>query len=179
MIKVKHFLVAFLTGTVGLVGSAVSSAADEIPPSIDGDARVIKVTDRYVTIIEQRPVEECRRVTVNKSGSTSSDTPEILGALLGGALGKELDDDGDSDTGAIMGAILGASIASDVEKKNAQAQGGTTTEVQCATVHKEVEVRRVDGYDVTYEYDGKLFTWKMSYRPGATIPVKVYVLPAD
>ena len=176
MNKIKLCVAAILSGAIGLVGPAISSAAD-VPPSIDGEARVVRVIDRYVTVIEQRAVEECRNVNVNKSKSTSSDTPEILGLILGGAIGKELDDGGDA--GATLGAILGASIASDLEKQNAQKKGKTTTEVQCATVNKEVEVQRVDGYDVTYEYDDQLFTWKMKRRPGATIPVKIYVLPNE
>ena len=179
MNKIKLCVAVFLSGAIGLIGPAISSAASDTPPSINGEARVVRVVDRYVTVIEQRPVEECRNVTVKKSGSTSSDTPELLGLLIGGAIGKELDDDGNSNTGATIGAILGASIASDMEKKNAQQKGTTTTEVQCATVNREVEVQRVDGYDVTYEYDNQLFTWKMKYRPGSTIPVKIYVLPDE
>lgn len=179
MNKVKLCITVSLSGVVGLIGPAISSAANDNPPSIRDQARVVRVVDRYVTVVEQRPVEECRNVTVNKSGSTSSDTPEILGLLIGGAIGKELDKDKDSKTGATIGAILGASIASDMEKKNAQKKGSTTTEVQCTTVNREIEVQRVDGYDVTYEYDNQLFTWKMKYRPGSTIPVKVYVLPDE
>ena len=180
MINIKLVFIAILSGTISMIAPALSSASDS-PPSIAGEARVIAVNERYVTVIEQRPVEECRDVTVNTgSGSTSSDTPEILGLLIGGAIGKQLDDD-NGDTGATIGAILGASIASDMEKKNAQrnSQGTSSTQRRCTTVHREVEVQRVDGYDVTYEYDDKLFTWTMKRRPGATIPVKIYVLPDE
>ncbi len=178
MIKIKLFTIAFLSGAIGLITPALSSASDN-PPSIDGEARVVRVDERFVTVIEQRPVEECRNVQVSTGGgSTSSDTPEILGLLIGGAIGKQLDDDG-GDTGATIGAILGASVASDLEKKNAQKSATTTTQVQCSTVNRAVEVQRVDGYDVTYEYQNKLFTWSMKRRPGATIPVKIYVLPDE
>ena len=178
MIKIKLFFIAILSGAISMIAPALSFAS-ETPPSIEGEARVIAVNDRYVTVIEQRPVKECRNVTVTTgSKSTRSDVPELLGLLFGGAIGKQMDDDGD-DTGATIGAILGASMASDLEKQNAQNSAKTSTEERCTTVHREVEVQRVDGYDVTYEYDDKLFTWTMKRRPGATIPVKIYVLPDE
>ena len=173
--KSKVYLATVLFGLTVVAGSAVVIAAS--PPSINGEARVISTTERYVTVREVRPTEECREVQVSSSGSTSSDTPELLGAIIGGAIGKEFDDS--SDAGAIIGGLLGASIASDMEKKNAQNRGSSRTEVQCATVNREVEVRRADGYDVTYEYDGHLFTYKMNNYPGTTIPVRVFVLPVQ
>lgn len=173
--KSKVYLATVLYGLTVIAGSAVVNAAS--PPSINGEARVISTTERYVTVREVRPTEECREVQVNSSGSTSSHTPELLGAILGGAIGKEFDDS--SDAGALIGGLLGASIASDMEKKNAKNKGSSRTEIQCATVNREVEVRRVDGYDVTYEYDGNLFTYKMNYYPGTTIPVRVFVLPVQ
>ncbi len=180
MNRFKLFLTAFLLGSLSLTGFSVWSASNETAPSLNGEARVIRVVDRIVNVIEQRPVEECRKVTVRKSKSTNSDTPELIGLLVGGAIGKEFDDsDGDSSTGATIGAILGASIASDIEKQNAQASGKTSTEIRCDTVYKEVQVQRVDGYDVTFEYADKLFTWKMAQRPGSTIPIKIYVLPVE
>ena len=177
MIRMKLFVVVFLSGMIGLIVPALSYASDS-PPSMNGEARVVRVDERYITVMEQRPVEECRNITVNTgSNSTSSGTPEILGLLVGGAIGNQLDDDG--DTGATIGAILGASIASDLEKKKSQRSGTTSTELRCDTVHREVQVQRLDGYNVTYEYNNRLFTWTMKRRPGATIPVKIYVLPDE
>ncbi|MDE0308214.1 MAG: glycine zipper 2TM domain-containing protein [Acidiferrobacterales bacterium] len=179
MIKIKYIAITVFSTVIGLINPTFVSASENIP-SMEAEARVIRVIERYVTVIEQRPVEECRNVEVSAGGgSTSSDTPELIGAVLGGALGKELDKDGDSKEGAILGAILGASIASDIEKKNAQKSTRTTTERRCTTVNRQVEVQRVDGYDVTFEYQDKLFTSTMKRRPGATIPVKVYVLPDE
>jgi len=148
--------------------------------SMDAMARVIKYTERYVTVRETRPTQECREVVVSGSkGSTSSDTPELLGAIVGGALGKNISKDKDGKTGAIIGGLLGASIASDLEKKQAQSKSTPSrTEVQCSTVHREVEVQRIDGYDVTYEYDGHIYTSQTKSPPGSAIPVKIYVLPA-
>ncbi len=173
--KSRVYLATILFGLTVAAGSVVVIAAS--PPSINGEAQVISTTERYVNVRELRPTKECREVQVSSSGSTSSDTPELIGAILGGAIGKELDDS--SDAGAVIGGLLGASIASDLEKSNARNKGSSRTEVQCVTVDREVEVRRHDGYDVTYEYDGHLFTYKMKNAPGITIPVRVFVLPVE
>ena len=173
--KSKVYLATVLFGLTVSAGSAVVIAAS--PPSINGEAQVVSTTERYVTVREVQPTKECREVQVNRSASTSSHTPELLGAILGGALGKEIDDS--SDAGAVIGGLLGASIASDLERKNARNKGSSRTEIQCATVNREVEVRRADGYDVTYEYDGHLFTYKMKNYPSNTIAVRVFVLPVE
>ena len=86
--KSKVYLATVLYGLTVVAGSAVVNAAS--PPSINGEARVISTTERYVTVREVRPTEECREVQVNRSGSTSSHTPELLGAILGGATWKRI-----------------------------------------------------------------------------------------
>ncbi len=173
-----RYWIGFLSLSLTVVASYPAIASTD---SIDAMARVIKYSERYVTVRESRPTEECREVTVSGSkGSTSSDTPELLGAIVGGALGKNISNDKDGKTGAIIGGLLGASIASDLEKKNAESKRTPSrTEVRCSTVHREVEVQRIDGYDVTYEYNGHLFTSQTKTPPGNAIPVKIYVLPAQ
>lgn len=162
-------VVAFVVG--GFSVSATLAQTD----SIQSEARVVGFSDRYVTVMESRPVQECRDVQVRTGGSTDSDTPELVGAVIGGAIGKQIDDNSKSST--VIGALLGASIASDIEKRNAR--GSVRTQRECSTVYRETQVQRLDGYDVVYEYQGNLFESVTRSRPGATIPVNVFVLPVD
>ena len=155
-----------------MCGSSVSFA-DTVNTSYLAEARVLEATPRYVTALEQRPVERCKEVAVK---AQDSDTPEILGAVLGGAIGQKIDDGGDG--GTIIGALLGASIASDMEDRKKRANSGGTKTV-CETVYSEVEVRRNDGYNVTYELNGRRFISSMSRVPGDIITVRVHVLPAE
>ncbi len=165
-------------GALALTGIAVNGAVQaEYSGTFEVEAQVISFSERYSTVKEIRPVKECREVQVREGGSTSSDTPELLGALVGGAIGKEIDSGSKSST--VIGALLGASIASDMEKKNAQGKGNIRTEVRCTTVETEVETRRLDGYNVAYEYQGHLFRATTPTRPGTTIRVKVLALPVD
>ena len=164
-------------GAMALTGVALSSAVlAENSGVFETDAQVISFSERYTKVKEYRPVKECREVQVREGGSTSSDTPELLGAIVGGAIGKEIDDNKSS---TVIGALLGASIASDMEKKNAQSKGRVRTEVRCTTVETEVETNRLDGYNVAYEYQGHLFRATTPNRPGSTIRIKVYALPVN
>ena len=165
-------------GALALTGIAMTGVVQaEYSGTFEVEAQVISFSERYSTVKEFRPVKECREVQVRERGSTSSDTPELLGALVGGAIGKEIDDDSKSST--VIGALLGASIASDLEKNNTKGKGNVRTEVRCTTVETEVETRRLDGYNVAYEYQGHLFRATTPTRPGATIRVKVLALPVD
>ena len=79
-----------ITGCCALAIASFSSMAGAIE-MIDVEVPVLYSEPAYKTVVEKRPVEQCREVTVNKKGSTSSHTAELLGAVLGGALGKEID----------------------------------------------------------------------------------------
>lgn len=166
-----------IIGLAVLTNFALTGAVQaEFSGTFEVDAPVIQYSERYTTVTEYKPVKECREVQVREGGDTSSHTPELLGAIVGGAIGKELNDSKSSTT---IGALLGASIASDMEKKSAQNKGQIRTEVRCSTVEQAVETKRVDGYNVVYEYQGHVFRATTSARPGSTIRVRVYALPAE
>ncbi len=167
------FIILLLTG-VALNGVAQA----EYSGGFEVDAVVLGVSERYKVVKEMTPVRECRDVEVSTGGgSTSSDTPELVGALIGGAIGKEIDDTGKSST--VIGALLGASIASDIEKKQAASQATTRIETRCTTVQREVETERLDGYNVSYEYEGNVYRARTPTRPGETIRVRILAVPVN
>jgi len=171
----KVGLLIGVAALTGVLANGVSNA--DYSGTFEVEAQVISFSERYTRVKEIRPVKECREVQVRSGGSTSSDTPELLGAIVGGAIGKEID--GGSDSSTVIGALLGASIASDIEKNAQKGKGTTRTEVRCTTVETEVETQRLDGYNVAYEYQGHLFRATTPTRPGSTIRVKVLALPVD
>ncbi len=160
-----------------LTFSSVSSAIDD-STHIVVEVPVLHTEVAYGNVVEREPVKSCKEVVTSRKGDTSSDTAEILGALLGGAIGKEIDsNDGSGKEGAILGALLGASIASDMEKENARKKAGYKTEVQCTTEYREVKVLKEIGYKVAYEFGGYLFQSTVSTLPGETMEVRVSALP--
>ena len=143
------------------------------------EAVVLNSSVRYIRVTENRPIEECRDVAVvrNRSRRSNSDTPEILGALLGGAIGKELDD---SNTSVGLGALLGASIGSDIEKRNRNRNSETVIERQCTMIERAVQVEKIDGYNVTFEFNGKVLNGVVPRDPGpngSRIRVRIGVTP--
>ena len=137
---------------------------------------VKSISERYVYAVKKIPEEECYRVRVKGGSGGNSHTPELLGAIIGGSLANELDD---SDTSKVAGALLGASIGRDLENKNKRNSGSSRTELRCETVYRNAEVRENDGYDVSYEYKGRLYTSALDYRPGSTIDLDVFVAPVE
>ncbi len=144
--------------------------------SVSATVPVLSIVESYREVVKNVPTEECREVAVRKSGSTSSNTPELLGAIVGGSLANELDD---SKTSKLAGALLGASIGSDIEKNYQKNKGATTRQLRCETVYQETPVREFNGYNVSYEYAGEVYTAKMQSRPGSRLDVEVRVVPVD
>jgi uncharacterized protein YcfJ len=80
--------------------------------------------------------------------------------------------------------VIGAAIGRDqAEKRNAQyGSVGPTREYtveRCETRYREEWQERVDGYRVTYIYNGRRQVTEMPYDPGDRIRVRVDVSPAE
>lgn len=137
---------------------------------------VLESSERYVFVQESRPEEVCREVTVKEPAGHNSHTPEIVGAIVGGALGKEIHD---SKSAKVAGALLGASIARDIEKRSRRRNATTRTELVCNTVNKNVQVRKIDGYSVKYKFGNETLSSVVDSNPGSTIRIRVSATPIE
>ncbi|MFT5118877.1 MAG: hypothetical protein ACI9NY_002419, partial [Kiritimatiellia bacterium] len=107
-------------------------------------------------------------------------TPNILGALMGGAIGNELGHNkSNKRVGAVAGAILGGSIASDMKRSNRHQGHYTKTEQVCSTSHSVRHKSELAGYDVSYQYHGRRYSTIMDSHPGNSIRIAVDVSPID
>ncbi len=169
----NRFISIFVSGLLlGVTGSQVMAAN-----GFEMEVPVMEASARYVLVREYRPEKVCREVAVTQPSSSNSHTPEILGALIGGAVGKEVSD---SNTAKVAGALLGASIARDIEKQNQRKNAQTVgTQVVCETIQREVEVRKIDGYDVSYKFNGVVFKGSVDERPGDTLRIWVSTTPLN
>jgi uncharacterized protein YcfJ len=83
------------------------------------------------------------------------------------------------DAATVAGAVIGSGVGYD----SARRRQGTTAEERvvqrCATRYEKEYEERIDGYRVTYEYNGREFTTRMPYDPGERIRVRVDVAPAE
>ena len=140
---------------------------------------VEKVYKQYRT---EEPYQECYIQETLQNAGDGSATNEIIGAILGGAIGNKLAEDS-SDSGkdvmTLAGIVLGASIANDSEKANSTGQVVVSQEV-CETKVKTSFVKKLSHYLVHINYEGRDLTFTSKKRPyDDVIKVKVTVDSLD
>lgn len=177
-------LTTLLTAAI-VLGSSTYALADkkhhgyrEAPGHVEY-ARVIDAHPIYEKVRHKEPVQECHieeRLVNRRHGG--SQTPVILGSIIGGAIGNEL---GHSKTnkkvGVVVGSILGGAIASDLNRGSGHSHQRIKHEKVCNTTYKVSYEQQVVGYDVKYKYQGRIYKTVMDNHPGKRIRVAVDVTP--
>ena len=108
------------------------------------------------------PQQECYIKETVQSGDGSA-TNELMGAVLGGAIGNKLGDGDGKDAMTIFGAFLGASLANDAEKANGT--GTVVSQEVCENKVRQVIEKRLSHYRVTVDYDGREVSFSSKKRP--------------
>ena len=110
----------------------------------------------------------------------------ILGGIIGAAIGNQIGSGDGRRAATVAGAIIGSAIGHDrADRRNAQYYGQTSYEERpyeverCDVRYDEEYEERIDGYRVTYLYNGREQTTRLPYDPGDRIRVRVNVRPAD
>jgi uncharacterized protein YcfJ len=141
-------------------------------------ARVVDVEPlvRHVTV--NRPSEQCWdevvRGPVRRYGVAG---PTAAGSIVGAAIGRQFGSGNDRDALTVIGAVAGGAVAHNRAVRNGA--GGTREVVaqRCEVVHQRVTEQIVDGYLVTYRYDGRHYTMRTDRHPGDRVQVAVDVRP--
>ena len=157
-------------------------------------AKVVRVEPLVTTIEVERPREVCwdeevRHVlhghpTHPPGHRQRSPFPTIVGGVVGGVVGNQIGRRHDG-RGAltIAGTLLGVAVGHRIQSAHRHrhspppARTYTTMERRCEVRTEYQQEERVDGYDVTYRYNGRSFTTRMSYDPGERIRLRVGVEP--
>ena len=111
--------------------------------------------------------------------------PTLIGALIGGAIGHAVGHDiGHSIGGTTAaGAFIGGSIGNSTARRPAYYQAGEQvrygTERRCEVVTEYQQDDQVVGYDVAYEYNGRVYHTRTNAHPGDQIRVEVAVRPIE
>ena len=138
-----------------------------------------KVYKQYRT---EEPYQECYIQETLQNAGDGSATNEIIGAILGGAIGNKIAEDS-SDAGkdgmTLAGIVLGASMANDAEKANSAVQVVVSQEV-CETKVKTSFVKKLSHYLVHIDYEGHDLAFTSKKRPyDDVIKIKVTVSSLD
>ena len=92
----------------------------------------------------------------------------VLGALLGGVLGHQVDGGSGKDLATAEAAIAGAVIGSKVGNNSGTSKGAMLDVQRCEDVPSQA---RPDYWDVTYNFRGEEHRVRMTSSPGQTITV--------
>jgi uncharacterized protein YcfJ len=182
MRKARGLLV--LVGVLGVTGVAVASP----PPWSNsrhnrGDYDYAPVT-RVEPIVRQVRIETPRRECYDDVRQVESPNPNVgaqtvLGGIIGGVIGHQIGHGHGNDFATVAGAVIGAGVGYDNATR--RYGSGTREEVvqRCDVRYEHEYEERIDGYRVTYEYNGREYTTRMPYDPGERIKVRVAVAPAE
>lgn len=133
-------------------------------------AEVLVVKEAKQTV--STPQEKCEQVVVQRQAPVQDEkrvAGTVLGGVAGGLLGSQIGGGSGKKVATVLGAAGGAYAGNQVQKGMQQRDVDSATETRCKTVN--VRSEKLVGYDVTYRYEGKEDTVRMSYNPGKQIPV--------
>lgn len=148
-----------------------STATPTATPTPEVFADVIAVKD--VNKTTKTPRQECQQVAVQKQAPVKDQNKiagSVLGAVVGGVLGNQVGGGTGKKVATVAGAVGGGYAGNKIQGNMQKADTITVMENQCTTVYDSTQKRI--GYDVTYKLNDKQDVVRMTFNPGARIPVK-------
>lgn len=148
-------------------------------------ARVVDVDPIVTRVRVEDPRRECWEETRYEAPRQRPGVagPMVLGGLLGGAVGSQIGSGDGRRAATVAGAVIGSAIGHDVGERRRDRYDGPEPRgypvEQCEVRYETRWDERVDGYEVTYEYDGRHYQTRLPYDPGSRIRVRVDVAPAE
>jgi uncharacterized protein YcfJ len=146
----------------------------------DGDyARVVHVEPLVQRVRYTVPVEQCWTEDRVRSSRTSNAGAALVGGAIGAIFGHAIGDGRGQTAATLGGAVIGAAVGNEVSKsENRRDRGPRYEQVErCRTSYEERFDERVQGYRVTYEYNGRRQVTQLPYDPGRYLRVAVDVHP--
>jgi uncharacterized protein YcfJ len=140
-------------------------------------AEVIAADPIIETVRVEAPREECwtERRPASSPGWGNSVTPEIVGVLLGGAIGYQFGSGRGQDVATVAGAVLGGSVGHDLKVRNSRQSAVYENVERCQMVSDYNTEERIIAYDVAYRYNGQVYRTTMNHDPGERVRVAIRV----
>ena len=200
--RTSALVVASLIGSSVYAGERHASGDRYLSgDSYDAYARVVDVDPIVTRRLIETPIQSCRwerphgtdTVDTFETGRYRNDSairhrhqgviPTIVGGLIGSLIGHQFGGGHGKQALTIAGGIAGASIGNQI----ARDRRGWHDEhyyreplvERCRTVNQTKVAEDIEGYRVTYRYNGETFTKIMDTHPGKRIPVYVSVVPFE
>lgn len=143
-------------------------------------ARVIDAQPIYRSVRVSQPRQECwdeQVVYRDYRYENNVAAGGLIGAVAGGVIGHQFGGGSGRAAATAVGAIVGANVGANSAAANTPAYPRTGYEQRCRTVADSYVEQRVEGYDVSYKYQGRVYRTQMPYDPGERIAIDVDVRP--
>jgi uncharacterized protein YcfJ len=142
-------------------------------------ARVIAVEPQVRQVRYSVPVQHCWTEESYRPGYRTDRTGStIVGGAVGALIGNQIGRGDTRRAATVGGAVLGAAIGSELARGSRGYREPRYEQVErCRTHHEERFEERVDGYRVTYVYNGRRQVTHLPYDPGRYLRVAVDVHP--
>lgn len=151
-----------------LANGAVLGAVLWLPLAASAQSNVIQDNTEFAKVLNYSPIpgpqiarQVCSQVTVS-SGSAHNTGAAIAGGVVGAVVGSRFGGGHGKDAATVAGAIGGTLLGD-------QIGSAPTTQEQCSTVY---EPGPPAGYQVTYDYKGKLLTTTTRSPPGESLRIR-------
>jgi len=146
--------------------------------SFEDTARVTHVEPIYRSVRVATPQRLCSPRTYRQGmDQQQSYTTTIAGSILGGIVGNQFGGGSGKKIMTVAGAVLGGSVGRDLRNQPSNRPHYNRGE-ECHVSNRYHHEERIDGYNVTYKYQGQTYTTQMDYDPGRRLPIEVSVRPA-
>jgi uncharacterized protein YcfJ len=153
--------------------------------------RRIRVTEPRRECVEETRYDERAGYRARPEARTAAGSM-ILGGLLGAAVGNQFGHGDGRRAATVAGALIGSAIGHDAAHSPYESgrPGGRIddrryeeprayTVQRCDVRYNERWEERVEGYHVTYEYNGRRYETELPYDPGPRLRVRVAVEPDE
>lgn len=167
----KSMIKGIVVGGVAMVVVAAGAVSGMRSLNAPEQAEVLTVKDAMQTV--STPQQQCEQVLVQRQAPVQDErrvAGTVLGAVAGGLLGNQVGGGSGKKVATVAGAAAGAYAGNQVQKNLQEGDVTSATETRCKTVQKRSQ--KQVGYDVTYRFEGKEDTVRMSFKPGKYIPVR-------
>jgi uncharacterized protein YcfJ len=128
-----------------------------------------------------------------RNGARPAAGAMILGGLIGAAVGNQVGSGDGRRAATVAGAIIGSAIGHDNSQRNGRYVNGSRYDdryderyesrpysvERCDVRYEDSWEERIEGYRVTYEYQGRHGTMTLPYDPGPRVRVRVDVRPDE
>ncbi|MEM7282906.1 MAG: glycine zipper 2TM domain-containing protein, partial [Pseudomonadota bacterium] len=101
----------------------------------------------------------------------------LAGGILGAIAGRQFGSGNGREAATVAGALIGSAVASEKSSRRHGYESNGRPIKQCDITYETHQEERIDGYWVTYEYQGQRYRTRMSDHPGESIEVSVTVRP--